>query len=73
MAFSPMDKSADKLALCRRLLAAPTPQPVPPAADYREQYLRLTGRSLEVCPCCGGLMRRVDAIVPTRPHCPDTS
>ena len=47
---------AAKLARCRRLLAAPTPQPVPPAADYREQYLRLTGRSLDVCPCCGGRM-----------------
>ena len=30
-----------KLARCRGLLAAPTPQPVPPAADYREQYLRV--------------------------------
>jgi len=64
---------AAKLDLCRRLLAAPTPQPVPPAADYREQYLRLTGRSLDVCPCCGGLMIRIGAIPPMRPSCPDTS
>jgi hypothetical protein len=48
---------AAKLALCRRLLAAPTPQPDPPAADYRERYQRLTGRSLDLCPCCGGPMR----------------
>ena len=64
---------ADKLAPCRRLLAAPTPLPVPPAADYREQYLRLTGRSLEVCPCCGGRMTTLGAIPPMRPRCPDTS
>jgi predicted Zn-ribbon and HTH transcriptional regulator len=64
---------AAKLDLCRRLLAAPTPRPVPPAADYREQYLRLTGRSLDVCPCCGGLMKNIGAIPTTRPSCPDTS
>jgi hypothetical protein len=64
---------AAKLALCRRLLAAPAPRPVPPAADYREQYPRLTGRSLDVCPCCGGLMKNMGAIPTTRPSCPDTS
>jgi putative transposase/transposase-like zinc-binding protein len=64
---------AAKLALCRLLLAAPTPQPVPPPADYRERYQRLTGRSLDLCPCCGGLMRRIGVIPPTRPSCPDTS
>jgi hypothetical protein len=64
---------AAKLALCRRLLAAPTPQPIPPAADYREQYLRLTGRSLDPCPCCAGLMKNLGAIPPVRPSCQDTS
>jgi hypothetical protein len=64
---------AAKLALCRRLLAAPAPRPVPPAADYRQQYLRLTGRSLDVCPCRGGLMQNLGAIPTTRPSCPDTS
>jgi hypothetical protein len=64
---------AAKLALCRRLLAAPTPRPVPPAADYREQYLRLTGRSLDVCPCCAGLMKNLGAIPPVRASCQDTS
>jgi len=44
------------------LLAAPAPQPVPPAADYREQYLRLTGRSLDVCPCCGGRIQRNNSL-----------
>jgi hypothetical protein len=64
---------AAKLALCRLLLAAPTPQPVPPPADYRERYQRLTGRSLDLCPCCGGLMRRIGVIPPRRPSSPDTS
>jgi len=53
---------AAKLARCRGLLAAPAPQPVPPAADYREQYLRLTGRSLDVCPCCGGRIQRNNSL-----------
>lgn len=64
---------AAKLDLCRRLLAAPTPSPVPPAADYRERYQRLTGRSLDVCPCCGGHMKNLGAIPPMRPSCQDTS
>ncbi len=46
---------AEKLALCRRLLAAPAPEPIEPM-DYRERYARLTGRSLDICPCCGGHM-----------------
>ena len=46
---------AAKLALCRRLLATPPPVP-PPQTDYRELYRRLTGLSLEICPCCGGAM-----------------
>jgi hypothetical protein len=62
-----------KLDLCRRLLAAPTPSPVPPAADYREHYHRLTGRSLDVCPCCSGRMKTLSAIPPMRPYRPDTS
>jgi hypothetical protein len=52
---------AGKLALCRRLLAAP-PSPSPePARDYRERYRELTGRDLDRCPCCGGTMVRVAA------------
>ena len=64
---------AAKLALCRRLLAAPTPSPIPPVADYRERYQRLTGRSLDVCPCCGGRMNTLGQIPPMRPSCQDTS
>jgi Putative transposase/Transposase zinc-binding domain len=44
-----------KLALCRALLAAPTPAP-PPPETYRERTRRLTGHALDVCPDCGGAM-----------------
>jgi hypothetical protein len=45
----------EKLALCRTLLAAPTPEP-PAAERYRERVRRLTGHALDVCPDCGGAM-----------------
>jgi Putative transposase/Transposase zinc-binding domain len=48
---------ADKLALCRQLLAVPPPAPTPPPPrDFRERLRRLTGRDLDICPCCGGHM-----------------
>ncbi len=61
-----------KLMLCRRLLDAPAPPTPPPATDYRERYRRLTGRSLQICPCCGGAMISLGALRPRRPW-PDTS
>jgi hypothetical protein len=54
---------AAKLAHCRRLLATPEPATPAAAADYRERYQQLTGRSLDLCPCCGGLMVEI-AIIP---------
>jgi hypothetical protein len=54
---------APKLAQCRRLLAAPAPAPLAPAADYRERYRQLTGRSLDLCPSCGGRMVEL-ALIP---------
>jgi ribosomal protein L32 len=44
-----------KLALCRQLLCAPTPTTTLSIAkdDYRDLYLRLTGKSLRDCPSCG--------------------
>ena len=51
-----------KLAHCRRLLAAPEPAPPAVAADYRERYQQLTGRSLDLCPCCGGRMVEIGVI-----------
>ena len=43
-----------KLALIRGLLDLPEPEPVSEPADYRERYARLFGRSLDICPACGG-------------------
>jgi hypothetical protein len=68
---------AGKLALCRRLLAAPPPEPAEPAGDYRERYRRLTGHSLDICPCCGGPMMSLGVLArparPSPPLWPDTS
>jgi hypothetical protein len=63
---------AAKLAQCRLLLAAPAPRPAP-TADYRERYRCLTGRSLDICPGCGGAMVPFGPL-PRRPQSwPDTS
>jgi hypothetical protein len=51
-----------KLAGCRRLLALPEPAQPVRAADYRERYQQLTGRSLDLCPCCGGRMIEIGII-----------
>ena len=53
---------AAKLAHCRRLLAVPEPAHPAPAADYRERYRQLTGRSLDLCACCGGRMIEIGVI-----------
>jgi Putative transposase len=53
---------AAKLADCRRLLAVPEPATPAPAADYRERYQQLTGRSLDLCPWCGGRMIKIGVI-----------
>jgi hypothetical protein len=57
-----------KLATIRRLLAAPAPDPLVAPVDYRERYALLTGRSLDICPCCGGQMVEIAILVrsPTR-------
>jgi Putative transposase/Transposase zinc-binding domain len=43
-----------KLALIRGLLDLPEPETAPDPADYRERYAQLFGRSLDICPTCGG-------------------
>jgi hypothetical protein len=49
-----------KLALCRQILAIPPPNTASTSStDYRERYRELTGRSLEICPCCGGRMQPI--------------
>ena len=53
---------AAKLAHCRRLLAVSEPATPAPAADYRERYQQLTGRSLDLCPWCGGRMIEIGVI-----------
>lgn len=52
---------AAKLALCRQLLAVPTPAKTDrdtqtTQLDYRERYRQLTGCALDICSCCGGPM-----------------
>ena len=47
----------EKLALCRTLLAAPTPEPAA-AESYRDRTQRLTGHALDICPDCGGPMHQ---------------
>jgi hypothetical protein len=56
---------AAKLVQCRRLLDAPPPAQDPVAADYREHNRQLTGRAIDVCPCCGGQMIEIGGIPPT--------
>ena len=55
-----------KLALCRRLLGMPPPEPATePPPDYRDRFEELTGASLRQCPACRcGLMSAVEAIQP---------
>ena len=62
-----------KLARCRLLLAAPTPPTPHPTADYRQRYHCLTGRSLDICPGCGGTMAWLGPLPRKAPTWPDTS
>ena len=48
-----------KLARIRAALDVPNPEPSVESEDCRERYALLTGRRLDICPCCGG--RMVDA------------
>ncbi|PZR71630.1 MAG: IS91 family transposase [Candidatus Dormiibacter spiritus] len=62
-----------KLAQCRLLLGASTPASPSPTADYRERYRCLTGRSLDICPGCGGAMVPFGPLTCKAPTWPDTS
>jgi hypothetical protein len=58
---------AARLATCRRLLGVATPADDAPSSseDYRDCYLRLTGKSLRDCPVCGkGHMICIETFLP---------
>ena len=64
---------ATRLEQCRRLLATPTADLLPRAADYRDFYLQLTGINLRLCPQCGiGVLIRL-ALPGPLPQLVDTS
>lgn len=58
-----------RLATIRALLAAPAPVVDVPPPDYGTRYALLTGRSLVICPCCGGPMVEI-AIIARTPQGP---
>jgi hypothetical protein len=63
-----------KLAMIRNLLQITAPDAAPKPTNYREQYAQLTGRSLDICPTCGGHMVEIAVLNPTlRPFRCDTS
>ena len=45
-----------KLATIRAALSVPAPVAREKPADHRERFELLIGRSLDICPCCGGHM-----------------
>jgi Putative transposase len=56
-----------RLATIRNLLAVPAPAVDNQPSDYRTRYAILTGRSLDVCPCCGGRMLEIAILVRAPP------
>lgn len=57
---------AAKLALCRHLLNAPPPPERESPVDYRQRYLELTGRPIDLCPSCGSQFVTIEIVRP--PH-----
>ena len=63
-----------KLALCRRLLDMPPPEPSEPAPDYHDLFEQLTGASLLQCPACRrGRLFVVGRFEPGEPPPPEDS
>jgi Putative transposase/Transposase zinc-binding domain len=53
------------LPRCRQLLAVPCLELLPRPADYRDYFLRLTGRDLRRCPRCGqGTLQHLFTLYP---------
>ena len=57
-----------KLARVRAALDVPAPATSAAPADYRERYALLTGRSLDVCSCCGGHMIEIAILSRSSQH-----
>ena len=57
-----------KLARVRAALHVPAPATSAAPADYRERYALLTGRSLDVCSCCGGHMVEIAILFRSSQH-----
>jgi hypothetical protein len=53
-----------KLAMIRGALEVAEPVRAPEPADYREPYTRLFGRSLDICPACGGHLVEIAVLEP---------
>jgi hypothetical protein len=56
-----------RLAAIRALLDVPVPAIEASPSDYRARYALLTGRHLDICPCCGGAMVEIATFARTRP------
>jgi Putative transposase len=54
-----------KLAQVRAALHVGEPPPKTKPMGYRERYALLTGKSLDLCPCCGG--RMIEVAILARP------
>jgi hypothetical protein len=64
---------AEKLALCRELLAVPPPAPPegdPSPPRWQDRLRELTGHDVEVCPNCGGRMVTAGTLKPQPPPRP---
>lgn len=60
-----------RIATIRALLDVPVPDVHVEPTDYRARYALLTGRSLDICQCCGGTMIEIAAFGRThRPKSP---
>jgi hypothetical protein len=59
-----------KLARIRAALDVPNPEPRVKPKDYRKRYALLTGKRLDICPCCGGRMVDADSPPPRSPPRP---
>ena len=59
-----------KLSQIRVALDAPEPTPKEKTEGYREVYAALTGRRLDICPCCGGRMIEIGIMPRTPPARP---